>query len=126
MGRTLENNETDALARAAHEVNRSWNAYAGLAVDKSWEQMTEIEKAFARSSVFAIITHDFSAEKTHEAWMATKQVEGWTYGAVKSEARKEHPCMVPFNQLPVEQQAKDLLWVDTVKSFANHLWKTKS
>nr|WP_262568797.1 hypothetical protein [Endozoicomonas gorgoniicola] len=38
------------------------------------------------------------------------------YGEVKDPAKKEHPCVVPFSKLPVEQQAKDFLFRQVVHS----------
>ena len=32
------------------------------------------------------------------------------YGEEKDPERKVHPCMVPFNELPREQQAKDFIF----------------
>jgi len=30
--------------------------------------------------------------------------------------KKEHPCFIPFSELPVEQKAKDHLFTGTVKA----------
>jgi hypothetical protein len=42
--------------------------------------------------------------------MKQKVDEGWVYGAVKDPEAKTHPCIVPFDQLPREQQAKDFIF----------------
>jgi hypothetical protein len=42
--------------------------------------------------------------------MAEKLAAGWEYGPVKDAEAKRHPCLVPFNQLPREQQAKDYIF----------------
>ena len=42
--------------------------------------------------------------------MKQKLDDGWKYGPVKDAEKKEHPCLVPFEQLPKEQQAKDYLF----------------
>jgi hypothetical protein len=39
-----------------------------------------------------------------------KLADGWKYGPVKYPEKKEHPCMVPFAELPKEQQLKDALF----------------
>lgn len=36
--------------------------------------------------------------------------EGWKYGPIKDADKKEHPCMVPFADLPAAQQAKDYIF----------------
>ncbi|MFH2219092.1 MAG: RyR domain-containing protein [Pseudomonadota bacterium] len=42
--------------------------------------------------------------------MDQKVRDGWKYGPVKDPDKKEHPCCVPFAELPVEQQAKDFIF----------------
>jgi hypothetical protein len=49
-------------------------------------------------------------EASHESWMRQKELDGWVYGPAKDPEKKEHPCMVPFEQLPREQQAKDFIF----------------
>jgi len=41
-------------------------------------------------------------EKSHESWMKVKEIDGWKWGPVKDPEKKEHPCMVPFSELPKE------------------------
>jgi hypothetical protein len=53
---------------------------------------------------------DVGPEASHEAWESHKRAEGWEYGPEKDPAHKKHPCLVPFSQLPKEQQAKDFLF----------------
>jgi hypothetical protein len=43
---------------------------------------------------------------------------GWVFGEVKDAEAKTHPCIVPFEQLPVEQQAKDYLFKGIVHALA--------
>jgi len=40
------------------------------------------------------------AENVHDTWAAGRIAEGWTLGPQRSEARKEHPCLVPYAELP--------------------------
>jgi hypothetical protein len=42
--------------------------------------------------------------------MKQKVADGWVYGPVKDAVKREHPCMVPFTELPREQQAKDFIF----------------
>ena len=42
--------------------------------------------------------------------IAHRVAEGWTYGPEKRPDLKQHHCIVPFDQLPREQQAKDYLF----------------
>ena len=125
MGKTgqLERIEIDMAARAAHEVNRSWNNMISSYVDPSWEELSEQAKQTSRNAVIGIVTNDFNAEGTHTAWVAEKKSQGWTFGEVKDSEKKTHPCLVAWGDLPIEFRVKDELWVDTVRAFVKHLWK---
>lgn len=60
-----------------------------------------------------------SASDQHDAWSETKFKEGWVYGEVKDAEAKTHPCLVPYDELPVEQRAKDTLFANVVFSLIN-------
>ena len=53
---------------------------------------------------------NFGPEASHISWMKQKLEEGWVYGPVKDPENKQHPCIVPFDALPREQQAKDFIF----------------
>jgi hypothetical protein len=59
-------------------------------------------------------------EQSHEAWCARLRADGWRYGEVKDEGANTHPCLVPFAELPEEQQRKDALLVAIVQTLASH------
>ena len=50
------------------------------------------------------------ADLTKIASSGAKEEKGWKYGEIKDEKAKTHHCMVPFSELPVEQQAKDFIF----------------
>lgn len=50
--------------------------------------------------------------------MAQKVAEGWTWGEEKRPSLKLHPCIVPFDRLPVEQRAKDFIFRAVVLAVA--------
>ena len=47
------------------------------------------------------------AENVHEVWAASRIAQGWTYGPVRDDAKKETPCLVPYADLPEEEKAYD-------------------
>ena len=55
---------------------------------------------------------------SHENWRTFKHNAGWIYGPVKDEATKNHPCLLPFNELSLEQQRKDVLFRAVVGALA--------
>lgn len=47
------------------------------------------------------------AKNVHEVWAQNRINEGWTYGPVRDDARKEHPCLVPYEELPETEKEYD-------------------
>lgn len=58
---------------------------------------------------------EITPEQSHENWVRGKAVDGWVYGETKDFEAKTHPCMVPYEQLPEEQRAKDRLFLRVVR-----------
>jgi RyR domain len=50
-------------------------------------------------------------EGSHATWMKGKKLAGWVRGDEKDAERRTHPAMVPFNELPRDQWARDLVVV---------------
>lgn len=40
------------------------------------------------------------AKNTHEVWSKNRMDEGWTYGSVRDDSKKETPCLVAYEELP--------------------------
>ena len=47
------------------------------------------------------------AENSHDLWAAQRLAEGWTYGPQRDDAKKTHPCLVPYGQLPESEKEYD-------------------
>lgn len=47
------------------------------------------------------------AENVHDIWAEGRIKEGWTYGAVRNDAKKETPCLVPYDDLPENEKDFD-------------------
>ena len=100
----------EQVAEVAHEVNRAYCQALGDASQPSWDDAPEWQRASARMGVDLHTMGDFGPEASHISWMNQKLEEGWKYGPVKNPEAKEHPCLVAFDKLPPEQQAKDFLF----------------
>lgn len=107
----------EAAARAAHEANRAWCIATGDMSQPAWDDAPEWQKASARSGVRHIIANpETTPEQSHENWLRDKAAEGWTYGPIKDVERKEHPCFVPYGELPKAQRAKDHIFGAVVRA----------
>uniref|UniRef100_X1Z8I7 Ryanodine receptor n=1 Tax=Capitella teleta TaxID=283909 RepID=X1Z8I7_CAPTE len=57
------------------------------------------------------------AENNHELWSMGKIEQGWSFNEVRDDARKWHPCLVPFDRLPPQERAYNLtLAYETLRS----------
>lgn len=107
----------EQIAQVAHEVNKAYCEALGDSSQPSWDDAPDWQKSSAVKGVeFHLENPDASPSASHESWMAQKTEEGWKYGPVKNPETKEHPCYVPYDQLPVEQRAKDFLFRQIIHS----------
>jgi hypothetical protein len=47
------------------------------------------------------------AENAHDIWATQRLREGWGFGARRDDARKEHPCLIPYAALPDSEKEYD-------------------
>jgi len=103
-------------AKAAHEVNRIYCLALGDDSQPLWGDAPTWQKDSAIHGVEAIVKNPNNPPSTsHDNWMAEKTKSGWKYGPTKNPAKKEHPCMVPYDDLPVDQRMKDTIFMAVVK-----------
>ena len=108
----------EQIAQVCHETNRAYCQTIGDDSQPTWENAPEWQKKSAQNGVIFHIENPLSNPwDSHENWVREKRAQGWVFGPVKDPEKKEHPCMVPFHQLPMEQQMKDQLFISIVKSF---------
>lgn len=101
----------DQIAMIAHEANRAYCANLGDMSQVPWIVAPQWQKDSALKGVTAILANPcMTPAGSHEGWLKHKTEEGWTYGEVKDEFKKTHPCMKPYNELPQEQRLKDHLF----------------
>ena len=111
----------DEIASVCHNVNKAYCEAIGDLSQSEWELAPEWQRQSAINGVKAHINSGLTMlpEDSHISWKKQKESEGWIYGPVKDVERKEHPCMVDYNQLPQSQKIKDYLFREVVHT----LWK---
>jgi hypothetical protein len=103
--------EIEKIAKACHEVNRAYCLSLGDASQPAWEDAPQWQKDSAILGVKLHVNNpNAGPQASHESWMDQKIADGWKYGPTKDPEAKIHPCIVPFEKLPVEQQAKDFIF----------------
>jgi len=108
----------EQIAKTCHEVNRAFCESIGDNSQPTWGDAPEWQKQSAMNGVsFHMTNPESKPSDSHENWTKEKEADGWVFGEIKDPEKKEHPCMVPYNQLPKEQQTKDALFIAVVRSF---------
>lgn len=111
----------EACARAAHECNRAYCFATGDSSQPSWDDAPDWQKQSCRNGVVGVLERGNTPAQSHANWLAEKEATGWVYGPLKDTLAKTHPCMLPYDDLPPEQRAKDLIFVRVVKAMAEAL-----
>ena len=110
----------EQVARVCHEANREYCFTLGDRTQKPWDEAEEWQRESARKGVKFALDNPFAPPSAqHDAWLLNKEQDGWKFGLVKDPAKKEHPCMVPYIQLSIEQKVKDRLFRSIVSAFLN-------
>lgn len=79
----------------------------GLAFDAGESSVPTVEE-FDAETVLLL------AENEHIRWMQEKLANGWVYASVRDNGKKHHPGLVPYEELPPEEQQKDIDAVNNI------------
>ena len=114
-----EKNYLIGIAKVCHQANKAYCESQGDLSQPDWADAPDWQAQSAINGVeFRLENPDAGPDATHNNWSAEKISDGWVYGDVKDAEKKTHPCLVPFDQLPLFQQKKDKLFsaiVDALK-----------
>ncbi len=117
----------DTIARICHNANKMLCETQGDFSQKEWSEAEQWQRDSAIKGVeFCLANPDAPASANHRSWLAEKQATGWKYGPVKDADKKEHPCFIPYDELPDAQKAKDHLFKAIVSSLAPFLEKSEA
>ena len=47
------------------------------------------------------------SKNVHEVWAKSRMDQGWSYGPERSDILKQHPCLIPYEDLPEIEKAYD-------------------
>lgn len=107
----------ELIAQTCHAANRAIQISIGdPEVSPVWEEAPNWQKQSAFDGVKKALG-GATPEELHESWREFKRKDGWAYGEVKDAERKLHPCMVPYDQLSLNQSMKDEVFHAIVKTF---------
>lgn len=103
------------IARTCHNANKNLCHSVGDDSQKYWLEAEQWQRDSAIKGVeFRLSNPDAAASAQHDAWSKDKIDAGWCYGPIKDAKLKQHPCIIPYADLPPEQKAKDSLFIGIV------------
>ncbi len=101
----------EEIARICHEVNKSYCESLGDFSQVSWESCPDWQKnSVINGVIYHINNKKVTPEESHINWLKQKESEGWCYGKIKDVEKKQHPCFLPYDKLPLEQRSKDYIF----------------
>ena len=118
----MNQEKIEAIAKLCHEINKIYCECIGDYSQVHWEDAPEWQKESCINGVVFHLTNDATPEETHENWLKEKLAAGWVYGKEKDPAKKTHPCIMRYDQLPKRQQTKDRIFkgiCDVMKEYIN-------
>ena len=110
------------LARICHETNRLYCWSIGDPSQLPWEAAPQWQKDSTVNGIrFHLKNPMATPADSHANWLAEKLREGWKHGTMKDTFLKTHPCILPYDELSQEQQAKDSLFMGIVNALRNEV-----
>ena len=106
--------KTDAavmkIAQVVHEAVRAWQRANGQTTAPPWSRAPKWMKQASKEAVLWRIENPRAPSSAqHEQWLAQKRAAGWKHGKTKNGARKTHPLLVPYADLPEVERRKDAM-----------------
>ena len=127
----------DGLARAIHQRYLAAMFRAGMGASETpalveWEALPEEYREANRAQARDIVAKmhaigwiivpakdgeafepsadelDLLAREEHERWARQRRADGWCYGPVRDDEALRHPMLIPYDDLPVDEQQKDI------------------
>ena len=101
----------DKIAELCHQVNKAYCVSTGDSSQPEWKDAPEWQKKSAIKGVeFHLTSKNTTPADSHNSWLKEKEADGWKYGPAKDPEKNEHPCMVPYEELPLAQKSKDYIF----------------
>lgn len=113
----LNDEQVAAIAQVCHSANAAYCQTLGDFSQPPFSEAPAWQVESASDGVEAILSGRVtSPEQSHMNWCREKWAAGWRYGPTKDPEAKVHPCLAPYEDLPLEQRRKDALFFAIVRA----------
>jgi len=107
----------ETIARVCHAANRILRAELGEDAGPEWGMAPVHTRDSVVNGVEYLRDHPHAGPNaSHENWLSLKESLGWKWGPVKDDVKREHPCFMPYHDLPPEQRLKDAVFHGIVRA----------
>ena len=107
------------VARIVHEINRLYCEGLGQ-YQPRWENTSDWQRDSTYQLIEKIIANpNIKNSECFEEWKKNKIEDGWRYGPKKDENKKTHPCIVDWENLPIQEREKDPILIHVIKGLLN-------
>ncbi|MBK7831265.1 MAG: Ryanodine receptor Ryr [Gemmatimonadetes bacterium] len=70
-------------------------------------QPTPIDTSAVEVDAALLALTERLAEHAHDLWALQRFADGWKVGPARNDARKQHPCLIPYAELPESEKEYD-------------------
>lgn len=105
------------VAILVHQLNDTYRSLIGETPKGAWETLDEdVKQSTVKGIVYILQNPDVTPAEVHAKWVEERTCEGWSFGETMDPDAKTHPCLTPYEDLPLAHRMKDYLYCSTVKA----------
>ena len=92
--------------------------FEGMSDDTYTPQPLDTSRIQLSDEIAALV--EVFAENNHEIWARERVNQGWKHGPTRDDVKREHPCLLPFKDLPESEKAMDRkAAIETIKTLVS-------
>jgi hypothetical protein len=106
------------IAKTCHAVHLTYCESICAETQPNWDLLSLEHRNTIIDSVYKILDGIIEyAEQSHDNFVSFKKSNGWVFDNIYSLEKKKNPRLVDFKYLSKEDQTKEYLFFNCVKSF---------
>lgn len=108
--------DTLKIAEICYEANR---VYCNIKETNSWEKASKELRTMFIETVEQLLKSPKTNKEIHEEWMKAQEDDGWVYGEKIDIAKKIHPLLLPYSDIPSKIRIRGVLFTKIIEAFTD-------